>query len=178
MSNGMSMGIWQLRVGIGSETAYFYPSVAMAGGTTTLAKLTGINDSISGIAGLEKRTYFLFSDNLTAGAGGSYSFGLFLATKENMENFPAVKVGSQLKDQSGTAWTVNTISVQASTDGTTWVNATDSGNGHWSAAGLTGLSAGVSAKIYVKVTVNGEQKTTDGAAPSTTNGYQTFTVIP
>lgn len=178
MSNGISMGIWQLKVNIGNETAYFYPNVAMPSGTTTLAKLTGINDSISGAAGPEKRTYFLFRDALAAGTGGSYTFGLYLATKESMLSFPAVKTGSQLKDQTGTAWTVNTISVQVSTDGTTWLSATDSGNGHWSAGGLTGLSSGVTGKIRVKVIVNGEQKTTDGAAVSATNGYQTFTVTP
>lgn len=176
-SNGMSMGIWQIKVNIGTESANFYPSVAMPMGNTMLTKLTGITDSITGMAGVEKRTYFLFRDSLTADTGG-HNFSLFLATKENLLNFPAVTVGSSLKDQTGTAWTVNSISVQMSTDATTWVNATDSGNGHWSAAGLTGLTSGVSGKIYVKVTVNGEQKSTDGAAVATANGYQTFTVIP
>lgn len=180
MMNGASMGIWELKVTIGAESVKFYPSVAMPpSGTLTLAKLLGgIDDSISGLAGVEKRTYFLFHDGLTAGAGGNYTFGLFLATKENLQSFPAVTVGSQLKDETGTAWTVNTISVQVSTDANTWVNATDSGSGHWSAAGLTGLSAGVSGKIYVKVTVNGVQKTTDGSAVAAANGYQTFIVIP
>ncbi len=178
MSNGMSMGIWQIKVNIGAETAYFYPNVAMPSGITTLVKLTGINDAITGLTGLEKRTYFLFSDGLTAGSGGNYTFGLFLATKENGMSFPAVKIGSQLKDQAGTPWTVSSLVVQVSTDTTTWFDAADSGNGHWSVAGLTGLSSGVSGKIYVKLTVNGEQKTTDGSAVATTNGYQTFTVIP
>jgi hypothetical protein len=177
MSNGVSMGIWQLKVNIDAESASLYPTVAMASGFTTLAKLTGINDSISGLAGPEKRTYFLFRDSLTAGAGG-YSFGLYLATKENMLSFPAVKTGSQLTDQSGTPWTVNSMSVQLSTDATTWIDATNSGNGHWLASGLTGLTPGVSGKIYVRLTVNGEQKSTDGAVIGAANGYQTFTVIP
>jgi hypothetical protein len=176
MMNGVSMGIWELKVLIGSEAAYFYPVVAMPMGTTTLTKLSGINDAISGMAGIEKRTYFLFNDGFTAATGGTYNFGIFLATKETMTSFPAVIVGSQLKDQNKTAWTVNTITVQLSTDNVTWIDATDKGNGHWSATGLTGLS-GTSGKIYVKVTVNGEQKTTDGSTPSGTNGYQTFTVM-
>lgn len=178
MMNGISMGVWELKVKIGTETVCFYPNVAMPMGSTTLTKLTGINDAITGMAGLEKRTYFLFHDGLTADAAGGHTFGIFLATKENLTSFPAIMVGSQLKDQTGTAWTVNTISVQVSTDSVTWVNATDRGNGHWSAAGLTGLSSGVSGKIHVRVTVNGEQKTTDGSAAATTNGHQTFTVIP
>lgn len=177
MSNGMSMGVWQLKVNIGTESVYFYPTVAMPAGITTLAKLTGISDSIAGTAGPEKRTYFLFRDALTE-SGGAYTFGFFLATKENMMNFPKVLTGGQLKDQNGAFWTVNSIAVQVSTDAATWLNATDSGNGHWSVSGLTGLSSGVSGKIYVKVTVNGEQKTTDGTTVGATNGYQTFTVIP
>jgi len=179
ISNGIPMGIWQMKINIGNEAAYFYPTVGMpSAGTITLAKLTGVNDSITGIAGPEKRTYFLFSENLAVGTAGTYNFGIFLATKETLTSFPAVRVGSQLKDQTGTAWPVTAIAVQLSTDGTTWVNATDSGNGHWSVTGLTGLTAGTSGKIYAKVTVNGEHKTTDGAAAATTNGYQTFTVIP
>ncbi|KAB0670434.1 hypothetical protein F6V30_09810 [Oryzomonas sagensis] len=178
MMNGLSMGVWELKVMIGSETASFYPTVAMPMGSTTLAKLSGVSDAIPGMTGAEKRTYYLFNDGLASGAGGSYTFGLFLATKETMMSFPAVKVGSQLKDQTGATWTVNAIAVQVSTDAANWVSATDGGNGHWSAAGLTGLSSGVPGKVYVKVTVNGEQKTTDGAAPSATNGYQSFTVIP
>jgi hypothetical protein len=175
--SGASMGIWQLKVNIGSEAAYFFPNVAMPpSGITTLTKLTGINDSISTSAGPEKRTYFLFRDNLTTGTGGNYTFDLFLATKESMLSFPAVKVGSQLKDQTGAVWTVNTLTVEVSTDTTTWVNAIDGGNGHWSASGLTGLAAGVAGKIYVKVRVNSEQKTTDGFATGTS--YQTFNVIP
>lgn len=180
MSNGMSMGIWQLKVSIGTESVYFYPNVAaMPAGTTTLTKLTGISDFIAGAAVPEKRTYFLFRDALTE-SGGAYTFGFFLATKENMMSFPKVLTGGQLKDQNGAFWTVNSIAVEVSTDAATWFNATDSGNGHWSVAGLTGLSSGVSGKIYVKLTVNGEQKTTDGVAvvAGGTNGYQTFTVIP
>lgn len=178
MMNGVSMGVWELKVMIGNESATFYPTVDMPMGNTMLAKLTGIDDVMAGMTGDEKRTYFMYHDGLAAGSGGGYTFGLFLATKEGMMNFPAVTVGSQLKDQTGTPWTVTTILVQVSTDGTTWVDATDSGNGHWSATGLTGLSSGVSGKIYVKLTVNGEQKTTDGLAASSTNGYQTFTVVP
>lgn len=174
MMGGVSMGVWQLKVTIGTETAYFYPTVAMPVGTTTLTKLTGVSDAIAVATGTEKRTYFLFNDGLSVGTGG-YDFGIYLATKENMNNFPAVKVSAQLKDQTGTFWTVNTISVDVSTDAATWTSATDNGNGHWS---VSGLSAGVTGKIYVRLLVNGEQKTTDGTVAAGVNGYQTFNVIP
>jgi hypothetical protein len=179
--SGMSMGVWELTVTIdGTESARFYPVVGMPMGTTKLAKLTGISDAIMGMAGLEKRTWFLFYDGLTAGMGGTYTFKLFLATKEmgTMLTFPAVKTGDTLNDQTGTPWTVSTILVEVSTDNATWVTATETGNGHWSAAGLTGLTAGTAGALYVRLTVNGEQKTTDGNALGATNGYQTFTVTP
>ncbi len=179
--NGMSMGVWELKVTIdGTEVVKFYPVVGMPMGTTKLAKLIGINDAIMGMAGQEKRTWFLFYDNLTLAMGGTYTFKLFLATKEMgaMLSFPAVKINDTLNNAAGTSWTVNTILVEASTDKTTWVTATDLGSGHWSAAGLTGLSAGTAGSIYVRLTVNGEQKTLDGNAVGATNGYQTFTVTP
>jgi hypothetical protein len=176
--NGMSMGLWEMKVTIdGAESAYFYPDVAMSMGSTSLTKLTGISDSMMGMAGAEKRTWFLFNDGLT-GMAGTYSFKLFTATKETMTNFPAVYVSKVLKDQNSADWTVSTMIVEASTDKTNWVAATENGNGHWTAAGLTGLTSGVSGSIYVRVTVNGEQKSTDGTMPSGANGYQTFTVVP
>ena len=182
--NGMSMGVWEVKVTIGTETATFYPLVgAMPAGNDMLTKLTGITDAIMGMAGQEKRTWFLFNDGLAAG-GGNYTFNIFLATKENgmTLSFPAVTAGSILKDQTNTPWTVASILVEISTDKATWVAATDLGNGHWSAAGLTGLTPGVSGKIYVKLTVgNGvttEQKTVDGAVVGATNGYQTFNITP
>jgi hypothetical protein len=95
-----------------------------------------------------------------------------------MMSFPAVSVGTQLHDQNGAVWTVSAMTVEASTDGANWVVATDKGSGHWSVAGLTGLSSGVSGSVYVRVTVNGEQKTTDGLPVTGTNGYATFSVVP
>jgi hypothetical protein len=66
------------------------------------------------------------------------------------------------------------MTVEVSTDKATWTAATDSGNGHWAAAGLTLPTSG--GHIYVRVTVNGEQKTVDGTAPSATNGFADFTI--
>jgi hypothetical protein len=176
--NGMSMGIWELKVTIdGTESVYFYPVVAMSMGNTSLTKLTGISDSIMGMAAAEKRTWFLFNDGLT-GMAGNHNFSLFLATKETMTNFPAVYTNKVLKNESGADWTVSTVVVEASTDKTNWIAATETSNGHWTVAGLPGLTSGVAGSIYVRLTVNGEQKTTDGAAVGAANAYQTFTVTP
>lgn len=181
---GMSMGVWELKATIGTESATFYPFVGTPVGSDMLTKLSGVTDAIMGMAGVEKRTWFLFNDGLAATTGGNYTFNIFLATKENgmTLSFPAVTVGSVLKNQSNVSWTVGSIVMDVSTDKTTWVSATDLGNGHWSAAGLTGLTAGTPGKIYVRLYVGDgtttEQKTTDGAAVGAANGYQTFNVTP
>jgi len=75
---------------------------------------------------------------------------------------------------------VASMSVEVSNDGgSTWIAATDSSNnGHWSATGITGLTNGTAGTLYVKVTVNGEQKTTDGLAAGGLNDYASFTVTP
>lgn len=179
--SGMSMGVWELKVTIdNSESAYFYPVVDMAMGNTPLTKLSGVSDSIMGMAGIEKRTWFLFSEDLVPDMGGTYSFKLFIATKEMMTSFPAVSTNSVLKNENKADWTVNPILVEASTDKNTWVTATETGGGHWTIPGLTGLTNGTAGKIYIRLTVNSEQKTTDGngVAADGTNSYQTFTVTP
>ena len=106
------------------------------------------------------------------------SFGPWLLTLTRRE---AVK-RSRMKNESNITWTVSSIAVDVSTDKITWVPAADLGNGHWSAAGLTGLTTGTVGKIHVRLTVsNGvlpEQKSTDGLAVGATNGYQTFNVTP
>ena len=176
MASGSGMGVWELKVNIGAETAAFYPSVAMAMGSTTRATLRGISDKIPAMAGgmASSRTWYLFNDGLSG--TGPYSFTIFLAALDNamLTAYPAVSVGTVLHDQNSTAWTASSVTVEASTDKTTWVAATDNGNGRWSAAGLTGLGSG--GHIYVRVTVNGEQKTTDGASLSATNGAADFTI--
>jgi hypothetical protein len=179
--NGMAMGVWELTVTIdATESARFYPTVAMPMGNTTLAKLSGIDDAIM-VTAFEKRTWFLFNDGLS-GTAGNHTFKLFLATKEmgTALTFPAVKTGDALRNEHGTLWMVTGISIEVSTDKTAWLPASDSGNGHWSASGLTGLSTGTAGQIYVRLTVNGEQKTLDGLAIAVDgrNGYQTFSVTP
>ena len=177
MMNGIAMGFWELRVTIdGTETTVFYPTVGMATGVR--ATLRGVTDSISVGGMAEKRAYNIFFDGLAAGTGGTYTFNVFVSAKESMVSWPGVSLGTQLHDQTGAAWAVTAMTVQLSTDGVTWVSAVDAGNGHWSAPGLTGLSPGVSGTVYLKTTINGEQKTTDGNAVSGTNGAAVFTVVP
>lgn len=174
--SGMSMGVWEVKVMIGTETATFYPNVAMLMGTTPLTKILGVSDKIMGMAGLENRTYFLFNDGIAKeGMTSTYTVKLFTATKEMMTNFPAVYNGKMLKDDTSSDWTISAMAVEVSSNKTDWTALTDSGSGHWTVSGIT---PDISNKIYVKVIVNGEQKTTDGKvlAADGLNGFQTFTI--
>lgn len=184
MSGGMSMGYWQLKVMIGGmmgESVTFSPSVMMAMGDTAKATLKGQSgDQIAGMMMSENRSYYLFKEALT-GMTNNHTLSLFVAARESMMSFPAVSVGTVLN--SGDAMyelTVASMAVEVSTDGTNWSAATDNGTGHWSVSGISGLTNGAEGNVYVRLTVNGEQKTTTGAAPAGdgSNDYATFTVTP
>jgi hypothetical protein len=175
--SGISTGYWELKVlinGMTGEKATFFPRVGMSMGTTTvITKLKGQSDTIAGIIGPEKRTYTIFYKGVT-----TTSFSFFLAAKESMMSFPAVSKGTVLHDASGAAWKVKTIAVSVSTDGKTWINATDNKKGSWTVSGLSGLSSGNTSTIFVKVIINGERKTIDGTSTGGANGYAAFTVTP
>ncbi len=179
MASGPGMGIWELKVMIGMETATFYPPVAMAMGTTNRTTLKGVTDVIGTMTGMgtSKRTYYLFNDSSTFGM--SSTFRLFIAAADDsmMMQFPAVSIGSTLHNEMNIARTVASMTVDASTDnGSTWSSLIDNSGGHWSVSGLTGLAAGGTVKV--RVTIDSEQKTTDGlAAAAGTNDFATFTVV-
>jgi hypothetical protein len=176
------MGYWELKATVDGESAYFYPSVGMTmGSATARTTLKGITDTYPGMMGATKRNYYLFADGLS-NASGCYTLKLFIAATDDAMamSYPAVSLGTSLHDASNAAWPVATLTVEASTDnGTTWSTATQgSGTGHWTIAGLTGLTAGTTGTIKVRLTVNGEQKTTDGTVAGATNGVASFTVLP
>ena len=54
------------------------------------------------------------------------------------------------------------------------------GNGHWTIdLGMSsGLTSSVTSTVLVKLNVNGQDKTTNGATASGTNAYATFLVTP
>jgi hypothetical protein len=169
MASGPGMGVWELKVMIGMETATFYPAVAMAMGTTSFVKLVGISDTIASMMGgtPSGRTYRLFNDGIT---GTTAKLFIAAADDSMMMKFPAVSVGTTL-----TGLTVGTIAVEVSTDKISWTALTDDGKGHWSNTGIMTLSAATN--LYVRLTINGEQKTTDGnIAVTGTNDFATFTI--
>jgi len=189
MASGPTMGTWEMSVNVGGETATFHPGVAMSMSSDTVkATLKGQNDIITGITGTEKRSYYIFNDGLSSGmAMGSGTIKLFIAAKESMMNFPslaskAVSI-TTLHDETGAGWIADPVTVEASTDGTTWTTGTNSVGGHWSINLTSGITSSVTNTIYVRLSVgeNGgtaEQKTTDGHADTVTNGYQTILATP
>jgi hypothetical protein len=149
------------------------------GSTTVRATLKGQSDMIGSMMSSSKRTYYLFKDGLASGA--TSTFNLFIAAQESMMSFPAISTLSTttLHNESGAPWTVNSVTVLASTDGSTWTSpAAETATGHWSLSGLTGLVSGQTGTIYIKLNVNAEDKTTDGNTVSGANGYAVFTVTP
>ncbi len=194
MMNGTSMGTWELKVMIGGddgEYTFFNPAVTMAMGDTAQVRLKGQDDKISSsISETEARTYYLFKKALT-GMTDNHDFEIFIAAKENMMDYPAIYAGATLSNgDMNHELSIVTMSVEVSTDAVNWTDAMDHGaNGHhhgkWVASGISGLTEAEEATIYVKLTVEGEQKTTDGEFPNTlpatddsNNNYAKFIVTP
>lgn len=134
----------------------------------------------------ESRTYYLFKRALT-GEDNDHTFELFLAAKEDADHYPPVYTGATLNaDSMHYELAISTMSVEVSTDAENWITAEEGHHhGHWSASGITGLTHGVSGTIYVRLIVEGEQKTTDGLAlnadaltEDTNNHFARFTVTP
>ncbi len=156
-------GVWQLDVMIGSEISTFYPSVgmAMAGGDTTKKSMYGASDIVSGMTDTQYNYYFLFNDDAVSAA--TPTFKVYITqTKDNRMTFDPL---SMISSPTGT---VASAIISASTDSTFvtgTVTAVDNGNGHWSMAGLNDLSTAGTYTVYVKLRVDGEDKTSNGTIP-------------
>ncbi|MDH5471940.1 MAG: hypothetical protein OEY61_03725 [Gammaproteobacteria bacterium] len=161
-----SGGVWTLNIIINDETASFVIDVAMdTTAVTTLSALISGSDLVMG----SPRKYKLFRESLT-GSAGTYSFNFFVAAMETMMSWPAIDIG---------VLGITSVDVQVSLDASDWISypVTDNGSGHFTVNDLS-LSEGIQDEIYVKLIVNGEVKTTDGADPDGNNDYTTFSVTP
>ncbi|HEY3488545.1 MAG TPA: hypothetical protein VGK27_00325 [Candidatus Deferrimicrobiaceae bacterium] len=173
------MGFWELRVVVDGETATFHPFVNNPGADTARATLKGTDNAAS--VPVAQRNYFLFKDGPMTGATGAHTFKVYLAANDNQSTFPQLQVGTVLHTPAGAPFTVDAILVDASTDNTfnsSVVTGTPvAGTAHWSFPGLSGLISGQTGNVYVRLTVNGERKTTSGAPDNGTNGFATFTIL-
>ncbi|MCP5207137.1 MAG: hypothetical protein H7A01_08060 [Hahellaceae bacterium] len=127
-------------------------------------------------ADMEARSYYLFNDGLIASTEG-HQFALFIASKNSMNDYPAVATGSSLKKGDMTV-SVDEVLVEVSIDGNTFTTASELGGGHFRVDALMGLVTGTETEVYVRLTVNGEQKTSDGMMLGDANGLATFFVTP
>lgn len=177
MASGPTMGTWEMIVTVGGETTTFYPDVAMAMGSDNVsATLYGADDIVTGMSGTSYNKYYIFRDGMASTSG---TLDLYFSHSENMTmDFTAVSDGSVM---SAPTSTITSMIVSASTDSTFAtgvVTGIDNAHGHWSLSGLTNLVSAQTTTVYVKLNVNGQDKTTNGVAASGTNAYATFFVTP
>ena len=160
---GISMGYWMLNVMAGmNESVTFYPGVMMGMNGNGRHQLKGVNDLLADMnGGLSARPYFLFKDEVTSTMSG-HDVSLFVATRESMMSFPALTTGMTLNSGTTSQLDVTSVEVELSTDKLNWSSAVDNGNGYYGVTGLSGLSNGVAGHVYMKLSVNGELKTTNG----------------
>ncbi|MDH5756877.1 MAG: FixH family protein [Nitrospinota bacterium] len=152
-------GKWSLGVNVEGETATFMLNVAMAGKDTAMAKLSSQTKRIMALGGgMQPMPYFLFNEGMT----GADTFRIFIAARQDMFTYPHI----------------GGAHVEVSTDKASWGAMMDHGGGHYMIGGLTGPKAGVQGSIYIRMSVDGSQCTTDGSAPNGSNDYQTFLVTP
>jgi hypothetical protein len=183
MANGTHMGHWRLTFALDGETVDFFPEVSMAMGDTQRVQLKGTGtDLIGGMNGMTTaRAYNLFLDSLSvvdmAAEDPQWRLGFYVSAQESMMSFPPLMVGWDLNP--GTAFELqpDTITLEASLDGTTWIDAVSMGDGVWSVSGLA-LIEGDSNLVSLRLTVNGEVKTTNGAVASIENQAAVFDISP
>ena len=174
MAGGDGWGYWHLNITFEDdsevESLDLFPTV----GSPSYAILRGQEDLVAGPIGDEKRWYYLIDDGLTleSQALGTYGFSLFVAAREDEWDYPALATGVELYDENSSAWSVTAVTVEFSLDSSSWTTMTNEGGGHWSVSGITGLDPDSSElALYVRLNVNGKQKTTDGAAENPSNGF-------
>lgn len=189
--NNVVMGKWDLEFSLPDyeEVVNFAPMVTMPMGDTVLAKLKGGADDqmptmamtmamadmpMDEMPAASPRTYFIFNNGITA-TGDNRSVELFLAAKESMKSFPALTAGLTLNANTNSELSIDSadnVVVEVSSDNSTWIPATSKGAGIWRATEISGLSD----KLYVALTVNGERKTTDGKVEDQDNKSAIFTL--
>lgn len=175
-TSGMGM-YWRLGIVIGSESAIFYPRVAaLPAGNTVSARLSNNSDR----AGTGNRTYRIWRDSLTPSTGGGYDLTVFVSSTDAGYAQP-VFAGQQW---SAPSLSLNAVDLAISSDGSNWTPLSPVGTSGRYAASALSLSAGASAKYYLRLRINGSTYTTNGSAPdgitnpALSNSFASFNVTP
>ncbi len=175
--NGEKQGNWNLNVEFDGETASLPMEISWTdGGHTTL--YGGEDDKINGMSGMTPRPYYVFFEGKHH-MNNMHMFSVYVATKEDMLNYPAVVAGSTLSKGSSMdmsnmnamnqkmampdMFTVNSVSVEmclenCMDDSAVWESASASTtkDGVYTIS-VTEHAADLSS-IHVKLAVNGVDK--------------------
>ncbi|MDH3342613.1 MAG: hypothetical protein OEM07_02720 [Gammaproteobacteria bacterium] len=183
MGDGSSMGEWDLKVMVGGmmgEAVHFYPKVMMAMGDTPVVMLRNSNLTMTMNDVTSARTFQIFKSELTRIAASNHTFELFTSTMETMMSFPAVDNSATLNAGTMNELPISGMTVEVSITPTFDVvyDASEDGNGYWSATGIAGLADDAAVSLYVRVTINGHilNSSPDGVAGDGINNYGTFNV--
>ena len=179
---------WKLYIFIGSETAFFYPNVAIFANMSDSVSVSfyGSSDLTTGTS---KRRYKIWREALTAGTNG-YDLTVFVSTPDGTSTYGAVTSATNYPVYEGQIWTASaftasSVKVQAYI-GSAWVDLTPVGtnSGKFIASGLP-LTAGTEGSVYLRLIINGTTYTTantgaawDASNATTSNAVQTFKVTP
>lgn len=171
MASGPTMGFWALGVTVSgggvAEGTTFHPAVGMAMGSTAMARLYGVADTIAGSMGSptpQVRGYQLFLEGLTGTDPKTLTLRITGVDDPEKTIFTPVGVGAVLHDATGAAVPVTAVTVEGSSDaGVTWQAGAMGEAGTWSIPNLAGLAAG--GTVQVRLVVNGETKTGANGTP-------------
>ena len=175
-SNNIHRGDWTVNFMIGSdnEKATIYPNVMKAGLDTVQVRLKGIADKIPAMGGGEEsRIYHIFLDNITNNAS-NYDLTFYISARESMMKFSALKLNSIYNTSTSNQLTVSSIVVEGGKDKNSLQSLTDNNDGTFTLSNIA-LTTG-SQDVYIALSVNNEQKTTNGEAASSSNREATFTI--
>ncbi|MBI4667513.1 MAG: hypothetical protein HY751_14015 [Nitrospinae bacterium] len=179
-------GDWTVDVTIGSETTTHAMTVGMGmGSDTSVVRMKNASDmymSMDGAMGM--RNYYLFTDSLVPGETHGSALTVFVATlQEGLMSFPPLTAGLQLMGMDGSVQkTIDNFTLEISGDGVEWDAMTCDGNSRCEGHLHHAYAAGEQGTAYLRLTVNGDVYTTDGAAannsadPASNNANAVFTV--
>ena len=146
-------------------------TVTVGGMGTARVSLSEATDQYSQMGTATNRPYFIFVDSIS-GSAGNHTVNVYAATRKTLMSHPSLVTGLTLTPFTGADWNTTTLAVTMSTDGGTTFpyTLTNNGTGHFSVAGVTGLTAG-SKSLTFRLVVNGTTKM------SGANTYGTLTAM-
>jgi hypothetical protein len=168
-------GFWEVQVKVGTETTSFYPTVDMSMSMDSInAMVSGPSDSYLSMGMTKYKSYYLFNDSLDTVSATTPTLSFFISRGEDANmTFKPAYVGAVMGSPTGTILSMELLaSLDSSFASGQTTTATHDSHGHWTIGGLSTLSSGTTNTIYLKLTVNGEVKS------SGSKSYASYLVYP